>query len=198
MRLPLTAKWYQYSSIEPSDAISRSAMSRAPATLWSSFSGSAQPSAETRRAHDVHRMRGCRQLFEHGLDRDRQCRAAISVSSCTRRARRESAACRARAGTRFPRTRRSSRRRGCRSRDSADRCRCGRPCTAPCCRRQRRTARRISWAWAELVAGSLICLLRFGSVTRSQCDRVSVVEKVVLAARVGHSSTCFTSCVVSS
>ena len=38
------------------------------------------------------------------------------------------------------------RRRGCRSRGSADRCRCARPCTAPCCRRSRRTARRTSSA----------------------------------------------------
>jgi hypothetical protein len=47
MRLPLWLKWYQYSSIEPSDAIRRSAMSRAPGMLWSSFSGSVQPSTET-------------------------------------------------------------------------------------------------------------------------------------------------------
>ncbi|MCY1383863.1 hypothetical protein D9M69_720310 [compost metagenome] len=33
--------------MEPSDAISRSAMSRAPGVLWSSFSGSVQPRAET-------------------------------------------------------------------------------------------------------------------------------------------------------
>ena len=44
---PLWLKWYQYSSIEPSEAISRSAMSRASGALWSSFSGSTQPSAET-------------------------------------------------------------------------------------------------------------------------------------------------------
>jgi hypothetical protein len=46
MRLPLWLQWYQYSSIEPNDAIRRSAISRAPGRLWSSFSGSTQPSAE--------------------------------------------------------------------------------------------------------------------------------------------------------
>ena len=46
MRLPLWLKWYQYSSIEPKLAIRRSAMSRAPVTLWSSFSGSTVPSTE--------------------------------------------------------------------------------------------------------------------------------------------------------
>jgi hypothetical protein len=46
MRLPLWLKWYQYSSIEPSDAIRRSAMSRAR-RLWSSFSGSTVPSTDT-------------------------------------------------------------------------------------------------------------------------------------------------------
>ena len=46
MRLPLWLKWYQYSSIEPKLAISRSAMSRAPVTLWSSFSGSTVPRTE--------------------------------------------------------------------------------------------------------------------------------------------------------
>ena len=33
--------------MEPRQAISRSAMSRAPGGFWSSFSGSTQPSAET-------------------------------------------------------------------------------------------------------------------------------------------------------
>ena len=33
MRLPLWLKWYQYSSMEPKDAISLSAMSRAPGWL---------------------------------------------------------------------------------------------------------------------------------------------------------------------
>ncbi len=47
MRLPFDDQWYQYSSIEPSEAMRRSAMSRAPGTLWSSFSGSTQPSADT-------------------------------------------------------------------------------------------------------------------------------------------------------
>ena len=47
MRLPFVDQWYQYSSIEPSEAISRSAMSRAPGVLWSSFSGSMQPSTDT-------------------------------------------------------------------------------------------------------------------------------------------------------
>ncbi|MNU62300.1 hypothetical protein D3C71_515260 [compost metagenome] len=47
MRRPCVDQWYQYSSIEPSEAIRRSAMSRAPGRLWSSFSGSRQPSDET-------------------------------------------------------------------------------------------------------------------------------------------------------
>ena len=47
MRLPWVDQWYQYSSMEPSDAISRSAMSRAPGVWWSSFSGSTQPRADT-------------------------------------------------------------------------------------------------------------------------------------------------------
>ncbi|MNP55691.1 hypothetical protein D3C76_1503540 [compost metagenome] len=47
MRLPLWLKWYQYSSAEPSEAISLSAMSRAPGWLWSSFSGETQPSTDT-------------------------------------------------------------------------------------------------------------------------------------------------------
>ena len=47
MRRPELLKWYQYSSMLPRLAIRRSAMSRAPGRLWSSFSGSAQPRAET-------------------------------------------------------------------------------------------------------------------------------------------------------
>ena len=47
MRRPELLKWYQYSSMLPSDASSRSAMSRLPARLWSSFSGRAQPRADT-------------------------------------------------------------------------------------------------------------------------------------------------------
>ncbi|KAF1038584.1 MAG: hypothetical protein GAK34_03151 [Delftia tsuruhatensis] len=47
MRRPELLQWYQYSSMEPRLAMSRSAMSRAPARLWSSFSGSTQPRAET-------------------------------------------------------------------------------------------------------------------------------------------------------
>jgi hypothetical protein len=46
MRRPFWAKWNQYSSMLPKLAISRSAMSRAPSGLWSSFSGSIVPSAE--------------------------------------------------------------------------------------------------------------------------------------------------------
>jgi hypothetical protein len=45
--LAVVAEWYQYSSIEPSEAISLSAMSRAPGWLWSSFSGDTQPSTDT-------------------------------------------------------------------------------------------------------------------------------------------------------
>ncbi|MOA45973.1 hypothetical protein D3C78_1684320 [compost metagenome] len=47
MRLPLWLKWYQYSRAEPREAISLSAMSRAPGWLWSSFSGETQPSTDT-------------------------------------------------------------------------------------------------------------------------------------------------------
>ena len=47
MARPLWLQWYQYSSIEPRQAISLSAMSRAPGWLWSSFSGATQPSTDT-------------------------------------------------------------------------------------------------------------------------------------------------------
>ena len=60
-----------------------------------------------------------------------------------------SAACRAPAGRRPPRIRTARRCRGCRSRGSAGRCRCGRRCTARCCRRPRRTARPISSALGD-------------------------------------------------
>ncbi|OIQ78143.1 hypothetical protein GALL_401620 [mine drainage metagenome] len=47
MRRPLVDQCHQYSSIEPWQAMSLSAMSRAPAALWSSFSGITQPSTDT-------------------------------------------------------------------------------------------------------------------------------------------------------
>ena len=46
MRRPLWLKWYQYSSMEPKLAISRSAISRASAIGCESFSGSTVPSTD--------------------------------------------------------------------------------------------------------------------------------------------------------
>ena len=63
-------------------------------------------------------------------------RRRLSLVLVGRRAATRSAACRAPAGARLPRTSTSWRGRGCRSRGSAGRCRCGRPCTARCCRRR--------------------------------------------------------------
>ena len=71
-------------------------------------------------------------------------RAAPSAWPCSWRVPAAWAGCRAPGDTRSPRTRRFRRRRECRSRDNAGRCRCGRPCTARCCRRSRRIARPIS------------------------------------------------------
>src|SRR6218665_1594585 len=93
MRLPWVDQWYQYSSMEPSEASSRSAMSRAPGAWGPSFSGSAQPSAATplrstaiggalagicssapltlprhAAAQHVHRVRAGRDLFQRRLD----------------------------------------------------------------------------------------------------------------------------------
>ena len=107
---------------------------------------SGQHAAERRDAgaHHVHRMRRRRQRFQHPLHRRRQpaqrlelglvggkfgrvgkvswtSRCAISSNSLARR------------------------RRGCRSRDNAGRCRYDRPCRAPCCRQRPRTKRPTSW-----------------------------------------------------
>ena len=65
----------------------------------------------------------------------RATRAAPSAWPCSLRARTGRQAAVHQQIARFPRTRRFRRRRGCRSRGSAGRCRCGRPCTARCCRR---------------------------------------------------------------
>ena len=65
MRWPVWLKWYQYSSIEPSAASSRSAMSRAPAA--SVIVLLRQRAAERRDAgaQHVHRMARGRQLLQH-------------------------------------------------------------------------------------------------------------------------------------
>ena len=134
--LAVVAKWYQYSSIEPSEAIRRSAMSRAPGDVVVVLLR--QHAAEHRHAgaHHVHRVRRRRQRFERRLAPLAAGRAAPSAWPCT-----PSSSARVRqlavhqqigdllelAGAR--------RRRGCRSRGSAGRCRCGRRCTARCCRR---------------------------------------------------------------
>src|SRR6266581_3434748 len=63
---------------------------------------------------------------------------------------RRSAISRERAGGRLPRTRPRRRNRGCRNRGNADHCRCGPPCTAPCCRPGPRRAPPTSWASVRL------------------------------------------------
>ena len=73
--------------------------------LWSSFSGSAQPSADTPvRITSI----GCAdggQLLEHRLHRGGNAAQRFQLAPCTRRAPARSAACHARADRRFPRTR---------------------------------------------------------------------------------------------
>jgi hypothetical protein len=96
-------------------------------------------------AHHVHRMRGGRQLLQRGLDGGGQAAQRLQLGLVGAQfGRVGSLPCTSR--WRSPRTRRPRRCRGCRSRGNAGRCRCGRPCTAPCCRRSRRTGRRISSA----------------------------------------------------
>ena len=148
MRLPLWLKWYQYSSIEPSEAISRSAMSRAPGSVVVVLLR--QHAAERRARRCASRPSGappagsCSSTALHALRAGRAATCSLRLVAVELGAR--SAACRAPAGRRSPRTRRRRRCRGCRSRGSAGRCRCGRRCTARCCRRRRRTARPISSA----------------------------------------------------
>ena len=95
----VVAKWYQYSSIEPSDAIRRSAMSRAPATLWSSFSGQHAAERGDAGAHHVHRVRRGGQLLERGLHVGGQAAQRPQLGLVAAELGARSAACRAPAGS---------------------------------------------------------------------------------------------------
>ena len=81
-------------------------------------------------AHHIHRMRGGRDGFQHRLHRGRQAAQRSQLRLVGAPAPPCSAACRAPADARSPRTRRPRRRRECHSRDNADRCRCARRCTS--------------------------------------------------------------------
>ncbi len=109
-------------------------------------SGVSQPSADTPvRSTSI----GCAvdgDLLEHRAQPRRRVRAGPACDACRPRVPRDSAASRGSGDTRSPRIRRIPRCRGCRSRGSGGHCRCGRPCRSPCCRRRRRTGRRISSA----------------------------------------------------
>ena len=67
MRRPECEKWYQYSSIEPKLAISRSAMLRASAILWSERLRQHRAQRRAAGAQHVHRMRVGRDALEDVL-----------------------------------------------------------------------------------------------------------------------------------
>ena len=106
-----------------------------PAASWSLASGSTQPSADAPvRMTSMGCVAGgsCSSMARTGAGNAAQVLelglVGGELAPC-------SAACRGSADRRSLRTRRSRPLRGCRSRGNAGRCRCGRRCTARCCRR---------------------------------------------------------------
>ena len=129
-----------------SEARSVSAMARSPLSVWSGLSGRTQPRTETP-------VRSTSMGCVEGGSSSSACLTAAGRPRRERRCglvggefERRWGACRGRAGRRLLQTRSWRRGRGCRSRDSAGRCRCGRRCRWRCCRRACRRGRRISWA----------------------------------------------------
>ena len=146
MRRPLWAKWYQYSSMEPKLASSRSPISRAPLRAVVSFSGSRVPSIEqpvriTSIGWAAAGICSSAVLSPAGQAAQGLELALVGIQFGASAVRRGSA------DRRSPRTPPCRRNRGCRSRGSAGRCRSAPRCRRRCCRPRRRTGRRTSSTW---------------------------------------------------
>ena len=109
MRLPFASNDASTAASSRGEAISRSAMSRAPGWRGRRFSGSTQPSAETPVRITSIGCGGRRQRLQHRLHGRRHAAQRLAASSCSRPVRPRSAACRAPADRRSPRTRRPRR-----------------------------------------------------------------------------------------
>ncbi len=111
-------------------------------------------------------------------------RGARSAWRDKRRARRAWVIARARASGRSPRTRRPRPLRGCHSRDSAGRCRCGRPCRARCCLRRHRRVRRISFSVAVCGVITVLSILIVPRSTHNAlCPLAGAKKAAALAGR---------------